>query len=64
VIGQNWDWAQSLYPWSSLVRLRTDSMPATLTYACPGSGRWLVLMTRPVAGLDGPGLTFHESDRN
>jgi len=36
VVGQNWDWAQQLYPWSSLVRSRTDSMPATLTYAYPG----------------------------
>ena len=36
IIGQNWDWAQSLYPWSSLLRLRTDTMPATLTYAYPG----------------------------
>ena len=36
VIGQNWDWGSSLYPWSSLLRLRSDSMPATLTYAYPG----------------------------
>jgi hypothetical protein len=36
VIGQNWDWDSSLYLWSSLVRLHTDSMPATLTYAYPG----------------------------
>jgi len=36
VIAQNWDWSGSLYPWSSLLRLRSDSMPATLTYAYPG----------------------------
>ena len=36
IVGQNWDWAQVLYPWSSLLRLRTDTMPATLTYAYPG----------------------------
>jgi hypothetical protein len=36
VIGQNWDWSNSLYPWSSLLRLHIDSMPATLTYTYPG----------------------------
>ncbi len=36
VIGQNWDWDSSLYPWSGLLRLHTDSMPATLTYTYPG----------------------------
>lgn len=36
IIGQNWDWRPSLYPWSSLIRLATDSMPRTLTYAYPG----------------------------
>jgi predicted choloylglycine hydrolase len=36
VIGQNWDWDSSFYPWSSVLRLRSDSMPATLTYAYPG----------------------------
>ncbi len=36
VIGQNWDWSPSVYLWSSLVRLQSDSMPATLTYAYPG----------------------------
>ncbi|MBI2194530.1 MAG: hypothetical protein HYU36_21335 [Planctomycetes bacterium] len=36
IIGQNWDWGPSLYPWSMLVRARTDSAPATLTYAYPG----------------------------
>jgi hypothetical protein len=36
VIAQNWDWSGSLYPWSSLLRLHTDSMPATLTYTFPG----------------------------
>lgn len=36
IIGQNWDWSSSLYPWSSLLLLRSDSMPATLTYSYPG----------------------------
>jgi hypothetical protein len=36
LIGQNWDWSGSLYLWSSLLRLRSDSMPATLTYTYPG----------------------------
>jgi len=36
IIGQNWDWGPPLYPWSSLLRLRTDSMPRTITYAYPG----------------------------
>jgi hypothetical protein len=36
VLGQNWDSSGSAYFWSSLLRLRTDSMPATLTYAYPG----------------------------
>lgn len=36
IIGQNWDWNPRLYPWSSLLRARTDSMPRTLTYAYPG----------------------------
>lgn len=36
VIGQNWDWSTTLYPWSGLLKLRTDSAPATLTYTYPG----------------------------
>jgi hypothetical protein len=36
ILAQNWDWDHSLYPWASLVRLRSDSAPATLTYAYPG----------------------------
>jgi hypothetical protein len=36
VIGQNWDWSSSLYLWSGLLRLRSDSMPSTLTYTYPG----------------------------
>lgn len=36
IAGQNWDWASPLGPWSSLLRLRTTVMPATLTYAFPG----------------------------
>jgi len=36
IIGQNWDWGSSLYPWSCLVRLRTSAMPRTLTYTYPG----------------------------
>ena len=36
IIGQNWDWSSSLYPWSSLLRLRMDGSPATLTYGYPG----------------------------
>jgi len=36
VIGQNWDWSSSLYPWSGLLQLRSGSMPATLTYTYPG----------------------------
>ncbi|MBI2192190.1 MAG: hypothetical protein HYU36_09410 [Planctomycetes bacterium] len=36
VIGQNWDWSPSLYPWSSLLRARAEGQPATLTYAYPG----------------------------
>jgi len=36
VIGQNWDWSTSLYLWSGLLRLRSDSMPTTLTYTYPG----------------------------
>lgn len=36
IIGQNWDWSAKLYPWPTLLRLRTDAMPATLTYAYPG----------------------------
>jgi isopenicillin-N N-acyltransferase-like protein len=36
IIGQNWDWSSTLYPWSCLVRLATDAMPSTLTYAYPG----------------------------
>ncbi len=36
IIGQNWDWNSRMYPWSSLIRSRTDSMPRMLTYAYPG----------------------------
>ena len=36
IIGQNWDWNSDKYPWPSLLRLRTDAMPATFTYAYPG----------------------------
>ena len=36
IIAQNWDWSPILYPWSSLLRMRTDTMPASLTYAYPG----------------------------
>lgn len=50
IIGQNWDWSPSLYPWSSLVRLRPDTAPATLTYAY--SGLW------SAAGLNEHGLSL------
>lgn len=36
IIGQNWDWNPMLYLWPHLLRLTTDAMPATLTYAFPG----------------------------
>ena len=36
IIGQNWDWSSALYPWSSMVRIRSDAMPATMTYSYPG----------------------------
>src|SRR5437867_4510460 len=36
ILAQNWDWDPSLYPWASLLRLRSDATPATLTYAYPG----------------------------
>lgn len=36
IIGQNWDWNSYLYPWSSLLRLRSDDGPAALHYAYPG----------------------------
>jgi len=36
IIGQNWDWGSSLYPWPCLIRLRTSAMPRTFTYAYPG----------------------------
>lgn len=35
-IAQNWDWPATVSECSRLVRLRTDSAPATLTYAFPG----------------------------
>jgi hypothetical protein len=36
VIAQNWDGVPRMQPWPRLLRLRTDAMPATLTYAFPG----------------------------
>ncbi|MBL9213844.1 MAG: hypothetical protein JNG83_00060 [Opitutaceae bacterium] len=36
IIGQNWDWASPLTPWPGLLRLRTNAMPATITYGYPG----------------------------
>jgi hypothetical protein len=36
IIGQNWDWSSGLYPWSCLLRIQSDAMPSTLTYAYPG----------------------------
>ncbi len=36
IIGQNWDWSPRLYPWSSLLKMKTDTAPAALSYAYPG----------------------------
>jgi hypothetical protein len=36
VIGQNWDWSASIYPWSSLTRLQMDGTPRQLLYSFPG----------------------------
>jgi len=36
VIAQNWDWPATVYSWPKIVRLRSGSLPATLTYAFPG----------------------------
>ena len=32
IIAQNWDW-HSRYPWSSVLRLRTNALPATVAYS-------------------------------
>jgi hypothetical protein len=37
VIGQNWDGAPAAYPWASLMRLRSNTTPASFFYvSCPG----------------------------
>jgi len=36
VIAQNWDWPATVYCWPRVVRMRGESLPATLTYAFPG----------------------------
>ena len=36
IIGENWDWNARLYPWPSLLRLRSDITPAALHYTFPG----------------------------
>jgi len=36
LVAQNWDWPATMYAWPKLLRLRTDSAPATLTYSFPG----------------------------
>jgi hypothetical protein len=36
IIGQTWDWPTLLYKWGGILRLATDTLPATLTYALPG----------------------------
>src|SRR4051812_21869227 len=36
IIGQTWDWPTLLRKWGGVLRLTTDAMPATLTYALPG----------------------------
>lgn len=36
IIGQNWDWNSSLYPWSSLTRLHAKGQPKQLLYSYPG----------------------------
>jgi hypothetical protein len=36
VIGENWDWVASLYPWASLTRLRMKGAPRQLLYSYPG----------------------------
>ena len=36
IIAQNWDWNSRLYPWPSLLRLRSDAMLAALHYTFPG----------------------------
>ena len=37
IIGQNWDGVPAVYPWASLMRLRSSAMPASFLYvSCPG----------------------------
>lgn len=36
IIGMSWDGLRRDYAWAGLVRLTTDTMPATFTYAYPG----------------------------
>lgn len=36
IIGQTWDWATHLYPWSGLTRLAMDDAPRALLYSFPG----------------------------
>lgn len=36
IIGENWDWAPSVYAWSSLTRLHMRDAPRQLLYSYPG----------------------------
>lgn len=50
IVGQNWDWSTSYYPWSALLRFRLSGLPRVLSLAYPGL---------PVcAGINSAGLTL------
>ena len=51
VIGQNWDGVPNAYPWPILMKLRGNSLPATLYYVS-GPGVW------PSAGINDAGLAL------
>ena len=36
ILGQNWDWHSRLFPWPSILHVRSDAMPEMLTYSYPG----------------------------
>ncbi|MBX7143707.1 MAG: C45 family peptidase [Oligoflexia bacterium] len=36
LVGQNWDWATSYFPWSSLLHLKINNHPRILSLAYPG----------------------------
>jgi predicted choloylglycine hydrolase len=50
LIGQNWDWEPSLFPWPGVLELEQKGSPKTLTYHYPGL--W------SCAGLNQHGLTL------